>query len=129
MATESFYIVGMITLKISLSIWFYRFLQRTWQRITIIIMLVLTILIGITYFFFEIFQCGDPDKGEAWWLKKITNRCVSFEANLGIGYTHSLLNAFTDVVLVAMPTPVIWNARLRFKEKLIMFGILFIAVR
>jgi hypothetical protein len=129
MATESFYIVGMITLKISLSIWFYRFLHKRWQRVTIILILVLTILVGITYFFFEIFQCGVPNKGESWWIKKISNQCVSFEANLGVGYTHALLNAFTDVILVAMPTPVIWHAKLRFKEKLIMLAILFIAIR
>src|ERR1700710_2595872 len=107
MASESFYIVGMITLKISLSIWFYRFLQKTWERITILVILFLTILIGIAYFFFVIFQCGDPDKGEAWWLKKLTHQCVSFEANMAIGYTHGLLNALTDIMLVVLPTPVI----------------------
>jgi len=129
MATESFYIIGMITLKISLSIWFARFMQRPWQRFVIIFMLVLTILIGLTYFFFEIFQCGDPNKGESWWLKKLTDKCVSTRGNLGIGYTHSLLNALTDVVLVLLPTPMIWHAKLSLREKLIIFSILFLAVR
>jgi hypothetical protein len=119
----------MMALKISLSLWFYKLMQRPWQRLVITIMLIVTLTVGLAYFLFGIFQCGIPNGGQAFWEKKLENKCVSQQTNEGLSYTHGLLNALIDIILVAMPIAMIWGAKLSTKEKLSIIIIIFIAIR
>jgi hypothetical protein len=117
----------MVLLKVSLSIWFYRLMQHTWQRVVLIFLVVLTVALGTAYFFFELFQCGNPMSSTPWFFKKVDDSCIPNAPALGVGYSHAVINAVTDVIICALPLPTIWRAKLNTKERVMISGIILLA--
>jgi hypothetical protein len=117
----------MITLKISLGLFFNRIMNEKWQKKALAITMSITLFVGIGYWLFSIFQCGIPNKGAAFWQKKLGNMCASDATAIGLGYTSGLVNAIGDVILCGLPIPVILKARLSSKEKAIISGIFVLA--
>jgi hypothetical protein len=127
MACECFQVLGTITFKISLGYFFYRIVNERWQRKALIGIVSISVLFGIAYFLFAVFQCGAPWKGETFWVKKITYRCASEAVIIGMGYPQSIINALTDIALCAMPIPMVWRAKFGRKDKIIVSGIMILA--
>jgi hypothetical protein len=117
----------MISLKISLALFFSRILNERWQRKALITIMAITLPIGFGYWLFSIFQCGIPNKGMTFWEKKLSGTCVSDAAAIGLGYVNALVNAGTDISLCCLPIPTIWKTRLSRKEKFIVLGIFVLA--
>lgn len=113
-------------LKLALAFFFLRLLQYKWQQRIGYMTASFSILFGFAYFLYGIFLCGRP--GPDYWIKKITDQCSKRASVLGFGYAHAISNAITDMILVSLPIPVIWKAKINRKEKIIVCLILLLAV-
>src|ERR1700761_7541219 len=127
MMTEVFYIWTMMILKVAVALFFCRILQGKWQRIVIYGIASLSVVFGFAYFLFAVFQCGVPEQGAQFWIKKATTQCVNVAAILGFGYSHAVISAGTDVILSAMPIPVMRRANINSVEMAMLCCILFLA--
>ena len=124
---ECSYIVGMVSFKISMGFFYHKLMNKRWQQRTVIGIVTVSVLIGIGYLLYTVFQCGVPGKGDSFWLKKVTDQCVTERSNITFGYIQSLINAFTDIALCAMPIPMVWKANLSRREKIVVSSILLLA--
>jgi hypothetical protein len=117
----------MITLKISLGIFFFRVMVEPWQKYSVSVIVTTSTLIGIAYFFFAIFVCGFPVEAQLFWERRIEQTCASTATILGISYTHGVITAMTDLLLALLPLPMIKRATITRKEKIIVIVIFLIA--
>lgn len=77
--------------------------------------MAISITFGTVYFFFTLFQCGDPNK---LMQNRIEGECVSNTALLAVGLSEGLVNALADWVLALLPIFVLRNAsNIRFAAK------------
>lgn len=125
--SEVFYTLSLISLKISLGIFFLRIMVDKYQKRLIWGVMISSTLVGIMLCFTAIFQCGFPVKSEVYWQRRIADNCLSKPAILGFNYTHGLVNIVTDILLCLSPIPIIRMARLYSREKLVIYGIFIIA--
>jgi hypothetical protein len=126
-ASESLYIWVIIFLKVSLGIFFLRILVDRWQRVTVYIIVTFASLVGFAYFWYAVFQCGAPN--DSYWEKRLNNHCAETPPLiLGMGYLHAVVTAFTDIALALVPVPVIIRSQISFREKLVVFCILTMAL-
>jgi rhodopsin domain-containing protein len=126
LASEGFYIVTIVFLKLSLGVFFLRIVIQPWQTRVVQFTVGLAAVIGIAYFFYAIFQCGAPIVGPSFWMKTIAKECVSDKSILGVSYTHAILTTSTDFVLALLPIFILRHARNPFREKLIIYCILLV---
>jgi hypothetical protein len=117
----------MITLKISLAIFFLRVIVSKTQRRAIYIILTLSTTVGLAFTFFIIFQCGTPVTATLYWERRAFGECVSDRAIRGMNYTHAAVASFTDLSLTLIPIPMLLKAQISIKEKRIVGGIFAIA--
>jgi hypothetical protein len=127
LALEVFYILTIGVFKVSIGLFFVRILTEKWQRGTIYCVLVIFSTFGVVYFFYAIFQCGIPT-GSTFWQRRVANQCLSNSSGLGLGYTHGVLTALTDLIFVALPLWVVFKARLNLRERIIISGIMLLAI-
>lgn len=123
---EVFYVLTMMALKAALALFFLRIIVEPWQRRVVYFNLIATTVFGIGYFFFAVFQCGVLN-GTTFWIRKLTGKCSSTALILGLGYTHALINALTDLTFVALSIPMLNKVRINYREKIIVGGIFSLA--
>ena len=117
----------MITLKISLGIFFLRVMVEPWQKYSVYFIITIATLIGMAYFFFAIFVCGIPVQAQLFWERRLEESCAGPDVILGISYAHGVISALTDLMLALLPLPMIKRARISCKEKIIVTIIFLIA--
>jgi hypothetical protein len=127
LSLEAFYVVTMALFKISLGLFFLRILIRPQQKRIIYGILIIFLIWSMGYLCFAIFQCGIPS-GSRFWVHKITDKCGSDALGLGMGYTHAILTAGTDLIFVSLPIPIVLEAKIKPREKWIIVCIFAIAV-
>lgn len=123
---ESFYILTMMALKAALALFFLRIIIKPWQRRIVYFSLVASISFGVGFFLYTVFECGVPD-GTTFWIRKLSGKCAGNASILGMGYTHALINALTDLSFVALTVPMLHKIRINHREKIIVGGIFFLA--
>ncbi|KAI9660556.1 MAG: hypothetical protein M1821_009908 [Bathelium mastoideum] len=69
---------------------------------------------GIAYFFFALFQCGNPSQILE---NKLAGRCQSATIQLGMGYTHAAVQALADWAFAILPVFIIWSANMDRRTK------------
>ncbi|KAF2230085.1 hypothetical protein EV356DRAFT_454598 [Viridothelium virens] len=117
---ESFYILSMVFFKISLGTFLLRLVIRRWHTIFIYAFMTLSTIYGIVYFFFALFQCGNPTKILE---NKLAGRCQPASVQLGMGYTHVAVQALVDWAFATLPVVIMWNANMNRRSK---FSVAFI---
>jgi hypothetical protein len=126
--TEQFYTLTIITLKLSLGLFFLRITAFTWQRWVIYCVMVVSSLIGTTYFFIGVFQCGYFSSIWVFLERRITLQgCIPEPAALGAAYTQASVSALTDWICAILPLFMLRNTRIRKREKYVVFGIISLA--
>lgn len=122
-----------------------------WQRIFLIVILVVNVAIGMPHFFMTVFQCGNPKVGPVFFLKKYHGQCASVKIVQGIGkhtcssqelqlvnnmlicyftgLAFAIVNAVTDIILVALPIHVVWKSNIKRKDKWTLSVLFSIAAR
>jgi hypothetical protein len=118
----------MITLKISLGIFFLRIMVDRWQRYAVYFIVLVSTLAGLTLFFLTIFVCGVPVQAELYWQRKLEQRCASAATTLGVNYMHASVNSATDVSLALLPLTMMRKALIKKHEKRIVVAIFLVAV-
>jgi hypothetical protein len=128
MVAECTYVVTMITLKISLAIFFLRIIIEPWQRIAIYVILTIATTGGVIYFFYTIFGCGVPVTAALHWERKMNGTCGSHALVFGMSYMQSVVSVVTDLSLVLIPISVARKATINFRERAIVIGIFVLAI-
>lgn len=79
-------------LKIALGLLLLRVLIKRWQVLVIYGLMALSVSYGIFYFFFVLFECGNPTHFAT---RIIMGQCLSKKAINGTAYTHVRLICWT----------------------------------
>lgn len=104
----------MIFFKISLGVFLLRIVIRPWHTVFIYVVMAISTSIGLAYFFFAIWQCGNPNKILE---NKLTGHCQPASVQLGMAYTHAAVQAFTDWSFASLPVVIMWNANMDRRSK------------
>jgi hypothetical protein len=127
LVAESFYVVTMCALKISVAIFFLRITIKAWQRWTVYVSLALATTWNVAYFFIIVFQCGMPRGGMSFLTRKLSGKCITTAEILGLGYTHGVIQTVTDLVFACLPVAVMRQSKLGLREKATVLFILTLA--
>jgi hypothetical protein len=125
--SEVFYIITMITLKLSLGVFFLRIMVEPWQKRSVYVIVTISTLMGIAYFLFALFICGLPVDAHFYWVRRFEGGCASSSTILGISYSHAVVTALTDLLLALLPLPMVKKATITSKEKIVVMTIFTIA--
>ncbi|KAF4554224.1 Hypothetical protein D9617_5g071010 [Elsinoe fawcettii] len=96
----NFYLATSILFKLSLAVFFLRFLQEPWQRRTIIGCTALYTILGLAFIILLNRQCGDPSN---FFSNQVSNHCGPWRILRPLNYTYATLNALTDWTFVLIP--------------------------
>ncbi|KAK4504897.1 hypothetical protein PRZ48_002860 [Zasmidium cellare] len=106
-ASFDLYISAMMFLKISLGIFYLRFVIRTWEQYAVHATMIISTAYGVFLFFIALLNCGNPSKYLESELKGI---CMPNSAIYPIQLAGALVNACTDWVLAIMPIYILVKA-------------------
>jgi hypothetical protein len=125
LTAESFYILTMLVLKISLALFFLRIMVKPWQQKVVYIAITISTIVSIGYFFFAVFQCGYTS-GSAWvfFIRKLSNQCITPTQIIAVSYTHAGVTTFTDIVFAALPLFMLRGSKMATRERWIVSFIL-----
>jgi hypothetical protein len=124
---EVFYIVTMLTLKISIGIFFLRIAYRPWHRRIVYVAVGFSTVFSLAYLFFAIFQCGYFSSALVFFVRRLADKCVSRASNFALALTVGLITTLTDLSFAALPFAVLHNAAINKREKVIVGFILTLA--
>jgi len=124
---ESTYILSMVSVKLSLGLFFLRIMTSKWQRIAIYLILAFATTIGIAYFLFAIFECGFPLDSVLYWQRFVLDQCIGPKPILGMAYMNTIVSAATDLALLILPIGLVVRSKLKSSEKRIVVLIFLIA--
>lgn len=118
------YIFNQICFKLSLAVFFLRFLVQKWQRYAIFITVAIFIMYAIALLFVTMFECGDPTSPN---LANAT--CLDWDTILGpINYVGATLNAIVDWIFALSPILVIRTLRMSKNGKGSVMALVLLAV-
>ena len=121
---EVFYIVTMVTFKISLAFFFLRLVKLMWERFVVYAAVAMSIVFGIAYLLFSIFECGVPTDRIGYALKRMELHCAPAGVIAGMGYTHAVTSCLTDWIFAVLPIPLLIKTPMPVREKIIVVIIL-----
>lgn len=110
-----------MSLKITLGLFLLRILIERWHRIVIYSVMGITITYGIFFFFFNLFECGNPQNFA---VNILLERCYSTTTINGVAYTHAALCAAADIIYAVLPIFYLRKANLDRRTKISVGAIL-----
>jgi hypothetical protein len=106
----------MMTLKISLGIFFARIVIKPWQVGLIYANVGVNILSSLGAFFFCLFRCGlDIDN---YVLLQVAGMCTTRTLDRFFAYQQAAITTLTDIVFVTLPILVLWNSNMSRRSKI-----------
>jgi hypothetical protein len=119
---EILYPIATLAVKIALGMMLARIFAGTWQSKAIIISMAFYTFIGMGYFFFILFYCGNPVQ----WLTRLAlDQCKGRSALFPTTYIHSVATILIDIMFVVLPWSYIHKkANMDRRTKLSVCGIL-----
>ncbi|KAL2255685.1 hypothetical protein VTK26DRAFT_2895 [Humicola hyalothermophila] len=118
--------LAMGLLRISMAISLMRLNKDIkWYRYSLYAVIVFVTLYTLEALIWMFVYCK-PYSGwyEFQWANPFDPRCADFNIFLNLTYFNIACNVFTDVVLGALPIPIIWNLKLKLRVRLYVIGIL-----
>ena len=122
---ETSYIMTVMMLKISLGIFFARIVITPWQLTTIYITVSISILSSIASFLYVLFRCGTHL--DAYVYMQLYNNCTSRALDRFFAFQQASFSAATDLVFIALPVFILWDAKMGIRSKLTVGFILTLA--
>ncbi len=111
------YVLGMSTIKFSALLYYRRLFPTEGFKKVVWIVFVYQMAWMITFLVLFIFKCVPVER---FWDRSIPGRCI----NLSVMYfMNGLTNLFSDVVILAMPLPIIWKLNTRLAHKFLLSAI------
>ncbi|KAF2997981.1 hypothetical protein E8E13_006669 [Curvularia kusanoi] len=114
--SEATYLIAMMTVKISLGIFFARIVIAPWHIRVIYVTIGVNICSSVAAFFYCILRCG-PNVDE-YALSQLKHQCTSKPLDMFMAYQSATFSTLTDIVFVVLPIVVIWNANMNQRSKL-----------
>jgi hypothetical protein len=114
--SEATYVMAMMTLKISLGIFFARIVIKPWQMRLIYINVGVNIISSVATFFYCLFRCG-PDLN-IYVLQQVSDRCTPKTLDRFMAYQQAAITTLTDLVFVVLPVSILWNANMNRRSKI-----------
>ena len=122
---ENFYSVTLITLKISVCIFFLRIIEPKMQRLAVYSTVALNTVFGIAYIIFTNLQCGAFSGILDFALRRLERgKCVSNVTAIDMTYAWAAISAATDLLLALMPILILRGANIDKRKKIVVFAIL-----
>jgi hypothetical protein len=106
----------MMTLKISLGIFFGRLVVKRWQLGIIYANVGINVFSSAAAFFYSLFRCG-PDI-DNYVFQQLNNQCTPRTLDRFIAYQQAAITTLTDVVFVMLPVFILWNANMSRRSKI-----------
>ncbi|THY01833.1 hypothetical protein D6D03_05509 [Aureobasidium pullulans] len=119
---EALFMVTSIAFKISLMIFFRRFLLERKQRCLVASVTVFYCVMSALAFFLSLVPCGTLSHLAR---KRVEGKCIPTNVWNGFFYTHGAVSALSDWVFALLPILVLWKSSMPAKTKL---GVTFLMV-
>ncbi|KAF2676079.1 hypothetical protein K458DRAFT_322826 [Lentithecium fluviatile CBS 122367] len=119
---ELLYVLSNCTLKIALGIFYLRVALQRWHIWCIKLLMVGTVLFGLTYFFLVMLQCIPVS--EFWLNHPASSKCIPESPTTGITYALGAVNAFADWSFGTLPIFIVWDLQMNRKTKIMVVAIL-----
>ncbi|KAF2442682.1 hypothetical protein P171DRAFT_415786 [Karstenula rhodostoma CBS 690.94] len=116
--SKVFYILTTTFLKISLGLFFLRLLTKPWQTRLFHIILVISGVFGIFYFFFTLFVCGDPTKLADSLIGARAKHCAPVWFSLTTGYIYGIINVVADWIFTLIPIVILMDSTMDRRSKI-----------
>lgn len=113
---EATYIVTIMTLKISLGIFFARIVIKAWQLTVIYITVGVNIVSSIASFIYVLLRCG-PNL-DAYVYKQLANNCTPRGLDRFFAYQQAAFSTLTDIVFATLPIFILWNTCMNKQSKI-----------
>jgi hypothetical protein len=108
--------MAMMTLKISLGIFFARIIIKPWQTGLIYINVGVNVFSSAAAFFYVLFRCG-PNLDD-YVMQQLMNKCTPRTLDRFIAYQQAAITTLTDIIFVTLPIFILWNANMSRRSKL-----------
>ncbi|KAF2828177.1 hypothetical protein CC86DRAFT_405180 [Ophiobolus disseminans] len=113
--SEATYIMSMMMLKVSLGIFFARIIVKPWQRGIIYANVGLNVFSSAAAFFYCLFRCGSNI--EKYVEQQLSKQCTPQSLDRFVAYQQAAFTTLTDVVFIALPVMILWNANMSRQSK------------
>jgi hypothetical protein len=113
---EATYLITIMTLKISLGIFFARIVVAPWQLMTIYVTMGVNVLSSAASFFYVLLRCG-PDL-DIYVQKQLYNNCTPRALDRFFAFQQASFTTATDLVFIILPVFILWNASMDIRSKL-----------
>ena len=116
----------MIAAKISIGLLLLRLTINRIHIWIIWIVMLLTVITGVVFFFVTLFQCSPVSY---FWDQAIgaPGSCIDIEIIIGLTYLYSAINAVCDFTFGLLPIFLVWNLQMDLKSKILLVPILSMA--
>ncbi|CBX99474.1 hypothetical protein LEMA_P087130.1 [Plenodomus lingam JN3] len=114
--SEALYVMAMMTLKISLGIFFARIVIKPWHFMLIYITVGVNIISSTASFFYVLFRCGTELNNYV--LRQIQDKCTAQPLDLFMAYQSASFITLTDLIFLVLPLIILWNANMDRKSKI-----------
>jgi hypothetical protein len=119
------YCTTMISCKISIGLFLLRVVVRPFHRKLVLLVMGLTALTGIVFFFVTLLQCQPIS---FFWDKNLEGgKCVNVYVIIGLTYLYSAVSAICDFTFGILPIFMVWNLNMARDAKLMLIPILSMA--
>ncbi|KAH7407070.1 hypothetical protein DE146DRAFT_418454 [Phaeosphaeria sp. MPI-PUGE-AT-0046c] len=113
--SEATYVIAMMTLKISMGIFFARIVVKPWQLGLIYTNVGVNIFSSAAAFFYVLFRCG-PDI-DHYVEQQLLHRCTPRTLDRFMAYQQATVTTVTDLVFFTLPMFILWNANMCRRDK------------
>lgn len=114
----------MIFAKISIGLFLLRVTVSKIHRLIIFIVMGLTVLTGIVFFFVSLFQCTPISY---FWDKNQDGFCVNVDVIIALTFLYSAVSAICDFTFGIQPIFLVWNLNMSRNSKAMLVPILSMA--
>ncbi|KAF9734910.1 hypothetical protein PMIN02_006839 [Paraphaeosphaeria minitans] len=115
--SEVFYILTTTFLKISLGLFFLRLLTKPWQTRLFHVILAISGVFGILYFFVVLFVCGSPTKLADSFIGARAKHCAPVWFVLATGYIYGFINVIADWMFTLIPIVILMDSAMDRRSK------------
>ncbi|KAL3455725.1 hypothetical protein BJX64DRAFT_281876 [Aspergillus heterothallicus] len=120
---ENLYCVCIAFIKSSMLLLYLRLFPSKTLRLTVFIALAITLSWGTATFLAQLFSCAPINYFWEKWDGEHEGHCTSHNALL---LAHAIMNIVMDVVVIAIPMPILWTLHMSFEKKVgmcVMFAV------
>jgi hypothetical protein len=106
----------LVTLKISLGIFFARIVVKPWQVGIIYVNVGFNIFSSAAAFFYVLFRCGS--NLDNYVMQQLSDKCMPRGLDRFVAYQQAAVTTLTDIVFVTIPILLLWHANMSVRSKI-----------